>query len=455
MAYCSVRSQNKVIQHGAHREGKRNDAAMQEWRDYGLGMFMCWGIYSMYGGQYKGKDFGNAAEFIRGFVPKNEYDIAYKKFNAKQFSADDWALRAKKMGAKLLYFTAKYHDGFCMWPSKYTTYNIANTPYKKDVVKQIVHAFNKQGIDVHLYYSIMDWADSNNRLVLKTPDDYEANERFKIVIKNQLTELVKNYPTIKGLWFDGTWDDFWKKSGAFSDSLEIYLKLLNPNLIIGSRLRADEYGNRHIDGNGKLMGDFHQAWERKMPQDYNATKGYDWEFITTLAENGWGYQKNYLGHLKTTSELIEMMVKASSLDGNTMINFAPMGNGAVRPEEASIADSIGQWMEINNVVIYNTGYVKNWPKQDWGYITQNNQTGKIYLTVFNVPVSGKLRLTVPKGVLLKGAKMHIGKTALKIEKLDGLDYFIYLPKKNYYEAFVIELSILNAETKKTEKNALT
>lgn len=446
----------KSILHGAHREGKRQDAAMQEWRDYGLGMFLHWGLYSLYGGQYNGKDYKYAAEFIRGFVPTAVYDKVYQEFNPRAFNADEWASTARKMGVKLVYFTTKHHDGFCMWPSKYSDYTIAQTPYKKDIVKQVVDAFNKQGIDVHLYYSILDWTHPDNKLVLKTAADSAANERFKVFVKNQLTELVRNYPTIKGLWFDGTWDDFWKKSGAFSDSLEQYLKGLNPKLIIGSRLRADEYGNRHIDGNGKLMGDYHQTWERKLPKDYAATRGYDWEFITTLGENGWGYQKHYLGHLKTVPELIEMIVKSVSLDGNAMINFGPMGNGKIRPEELAIADSIGRWMDKNHVVVYHSDYARGWDKKDWGYYTRNNSNGKIYMTVFNVPVSGNLRLTLPRGTLLKAAKLYVGGQSLDILKLDGMDYFISLPpRKIFKEAFVIELETESGSMNNNEKDALT
>ncbi|MCH5598292.1 alpha-L-fucosidase [Niabella ginsengisoli] len=344
---------------------------MARWRAYGLGQFIHWGAYSILGGKYDGEYYKGAAEWIRVWnkVPNNVYDNLYRQFDPNQYKPEEWAAMAKQMGVKYLTFTTKHHDGFCLWPSKYSSYNISKTPYKKDVIRPLVDAYTKAGIDVYLYFSVMDWSHPDWRYDLKTKEDTLAFDRFKAFTKNQLTELLTLYPGTKGLWFDGTWDASWKKSGAFSDSLEQHLKTIRPGLIIGSRLRADEFGNRHNDANGVLMGDYEQGWERKIPKTYADVHGNDWDCVMTIPENGWGYQQKWLGHWKTSYELIEMLAQCVSLGGNLVVNFGPKGDGSFRPEEVAIANEIGNWMDINKEAIYNCEHA-GWEKQDWGYYTK-------------------------------------------------------------------------------------
>lgn len=428
-----IKKEKIPLQHGAHREGKRMDADMARWRGYGLGQFIHWGVYSILGGDYNGKhytDVGGAAEWIRSWkeVPHPVYDNLYKQFNPASFNPQQWAAMAKQMGVKYVTFTTKHHDGFCMWPSKYTDYTIANTPYKKDIVGPVVEAYTKAGIDVYLYFSVMDWHNPDWRYDLKTKEDTIAFDRFKLFTKNQLTELLQRYPSIKGFWFDGTWDNSWKKSGAFSDSLDQYLKAIHPGLIIGSRLRADEKGARGFDSNGELMGDYEQGWERKIPRTFADTHGNDWECVMTIPENGWGYAKTWLGHWKTTDELLEMMSQTVSLNGNFVLNFGPRPDGTFRPEEIKNAKEIGEWMKVNSEAIYNCGYA-GWEKQDWGYYTKKTGENKVYLEVFNVPVSGSLKIKPSNKVAVEKAYfLSDPKKELPLEKLDYGFLFIHLPK---------------------------
>lgn len=440
--------------HGAHHIGKRMDADMVRWRGYGLGQFIHWGLYSILGGDYNGQHYNGASEWIRswGQLPHSVYDSLYKQFDPKDFDANKWAAMAKQMGVKYVTITTKHHDGFCLWPTKYTSYNISNTPYKKDVIKQIVDAYTKAGIDVYLYFSIMDWHNPDWRYDLKTKADTIAFDRFKLFTRNQLTEQLKMYPQIKGFWFDGTWDNSWKKSGAFTDSLNQYLKKLHPGLIIGSRLRADDYGNRHFDANGRLMGDYEQGWERKIPATYADTHGNDWDCVMTIPENGWGYAKKWMGHWKTPDELIEMLAKCVSLDGNFVLNFGPKPDGTFRQKEMDDAKAIGDWMKINSEAIYNCGHV-NWLKQDWGYYTQKLKKGnKVYMLVFNVPVSGDLRVSSTKNMVLKKAYLLNGGKELPIEKLDGLDSFIHLENVGEKQPFVIVLETQKGIQSKEKEN---
>lgn len=450
----SVKKDTIPLLHGAHHIGKRMDADMNRWRGYGLGQFIHWGLYSVLGGDYNGKHYNGAAEWIRswGELPHSVYDSLYKKFDPKEFDANRWAVMAKQMGAKYVTITTKHHDGFCLWPTKYTSYNISNTPYKKDILKQLVNAYTKAGIDVYLYFSIMDWHNPDWRYDLKSTADTIAFDRFKLFVKNQLEEQLKMYPQIKGFWFDGTWDNSWKKSGAFSDSLNQDLKRIHPGLIIGSRLRADDYGKRHFDSNGRLMGDYEQGWERTIPSDFAATHGNDWECDMTIPENGWGYAKKWMGHWKTPNELIEMLAKCVSLDGNFVLNFGPKADGTFRQKEIDDAKVIGNWMKINNEAIYNCGYV-NWLKQDWGYYTQKlKKDNEIYMIVFNVPVSGALRVSSPKNTVIKKAYLLDGHKELSIEKLDGLDTFIHLQKTGQKQPFVIVLETQKGAQSEEDEN---
>ena len=439
--------------HGAHRQGKRTDADMNRWRDYGLGEFIHFGLYSILGGDYNGIHYNGAAEWIRSWdkLPDSVYDNLYKQFNPTQFNAEAWARMAKEMGVKYVTITTKHHDGFCLWPSKFSDFTIAKTPYKKDMIGPMVRAFDKQGIDVYLYFSVMDWHQPDWRYDLTSAADTVAFNRFKNFTKNQLTELLTLYPETKGLWFDGTWDNSWKKSGAFSDSLERYLKKLHPGLIIGSRLRADEFGNRHFDANGQLMGDYEQGWERKIPADYASTRGNDWDCIMTIPQNGWGYAKTWLGHWKTPYELIEMLAKCVSLDGNFVLNFGPKGDGSFRVKEQQTARRIGAWMKVNHEAIYAAGYA-GLPTQQWGYYTKAKDSEKIYMIVFNPPINKALKVSLLKDQYIKNAYLLKNRQSLKVEPLDGTTSWVHLEDTTYHQPFVIVLDIGKGKRKAAESN---
>lgn len=450
------------LKYGAHRTGNRNDAAMERWRDYGLGQFIHWGVYAIPGGKWENKTYNGAAEWIRSWsgdsAPnnwKNTYDNLYKQFNPTDFDATKWAKQAKQMGAKYLIFTTKHHDGFCLWPSTYTNYTIANTPYKKDIVKQVVDAYEKEGIDVYLYFSIIDWNHPGYRsAVANTPTEIAAYNDFKDFTRNQLLELLKKYPTVKGLWFDGSWDQAWIKEAKFTDDLERELRKVHPEIIIGSRFRADENGKRHFDSNGKMMGDYEQGWERKLPANMDVIKGRDWDCVMTIPPNQWGYNSDWkTSYIKTAYDLSEMLMHAVSLNGNLVINFGPDGKGNIRPEESKIATELGQWVNGANEAIYGVRYA-NLPKPAYGYYTLKKD--QLWLTVFNPPVNRILRLAIPSNHPEKPAKATLGGESLIVKEINmGLDrdqnlyYDITLPtdfKTN--QPFVIAIEMQKSKNHK-------
>ncbi|KGE13344.1 alpha-L-fucosidase [Sphingobacterium deserti] len=431
------------LRHGSHREGKRNDAEMQRWRDYGLGQFIHWGVYAIPGGAWDGISYNGAAEWIRSWSEKSgapkdwraTYDKLYKQFNPQHFDAKIWAKQAKKMGARYMIFTTKHHDGFCLWPSKYTKYTIVNSPYKKDIVKEVVEAYAAEGIDVYLYFSIIFWNHPGYRsTVPKAPHDSLAYESFKEFTRNQLVELLQNYPQTKGLWFDGSWDAAWVNQAAWTDKLETELRQLKPGLIIGSRFRADEYGKRHFDSNGIMMGDYEQGWERKLPTTIDDTHGNDWDCVMTIPPNQWGYNADWKSsYIKTPYDLIAMLMQANSLNGNFVINFGPDGQGAIRPEESAIAAKVGEWMQINSEAVYGVTHA-NFPKPDYGVLTKKDTT--LYVTVFNRPINNIVRLAIPKSskeipgkayLLVNNVPLDLSAVNMGLDRDNNMYYDVALP----------------------------
>lgn len=209
MGYTQNGRYSLPLKHGACRIGVRTDEYMQRWRSYGLGQFIHWGVYSIPGGSWKGNAYTGAAEWIRSWnkMGKEEYDQLYKQFNPVNFDPETWARQALEMGVKYLIFTTKHHDGFCLWPSKYTDYTIAHTPYKKNILRELIDAYTAEGIDIYFYFSIIDWKHPGYRSGIPETEEQKAKyEEFKIYTRNQLIELLDSFLEVKGFWFDGSWD---------------------------------------------------------------------------------------------------------------------------------------------------------------------------------------------------------------------------------------------------------
>lgn len=434
-----------------------------------MGQFIHWGVYAIPGNEWEGvsaRGGAAASEWIRSWgganVPKdwkNTYDNLYKQFAAKDFDAKKWAKQAKEMGAKYMIFTTKHHDGFALWPTKYSEYNITKSPYKKDIVKEVVDAYTAEGIDVYLYFSVLEW--NNPDYMGKVPQTAEEKQRFGRFLdytRNQLIELSDNYPKIKGFWFDGTWDASWKSAYDFTYKLEKELRDRHPGLVIGSRFRNDENGARHFDTNGQLLGDYEQGWERKLPQQYEWLDGNDWDAVMTIPPNGWGYMKDWSGlYTKTTDDIIDMLMHSVSLNGNFVLNFGPDGDGKMHPGEDKIAKELGDWMKENGEAVYGARHA-DLPVSKLGYYTQKGDD--LYLTVVNRPVNDIVRIAVPKKATAVpvNAMLLESKKSLVVKHSDiGLD----LDKNTYYDvmlpdnfkskrAFVIKMK-LGAPQSKSDK----
>lgn len=435
------------LHYGADRLGKRPDQAMQKFRENRLGAFIHWGLYAIPGGEWEGKVYNGAAEWLKSWakVPADEWLQLMQQWNPEKFNAKRWAQMAKEMGVKYVKITTKHHEGFCLWPSQFTKYTVANTPYKKDILGELVKAYNDAGIDVHFYFSVMDWSHPDWRYDLKNEEDEKAFQRFLTFTDNQLKELATRYPTVKDFWFDGTWDASIKKNGWWTAHAERMLKDLIPGVTVNSRLRADDYGKRHFDSNGHLMGDYESAYERRLPnpvKDLQVTK-WDWEACMTIPENQWGYHKDWsLSYIKNPVEVLERIVHAVSMGGNMVVNFGPQPDGDFRAEEKELAKVIGKWTARNGECIYACGYA-GWEKQDWGYYTAKGH--HVYMVVFNRPYSGQLTAKTPKGTQIIKASLLNGEN-IKVTETARNEYNVSMPKHEFNEPFVIKLEIKSFES---------
>lgn len=433
------------LKYGAMQEGKRQDEAMKRFRENRLGAFIHWGLYAIPGGEWEGKVYPGAAEWLKSWanVPYKEWMKLMKEWNPEHFNAQAWAKMMKDMGVKYVKITTKHHEGFCLWPSKYSNYTVAHTPYKKDILGELVQAFNDEGIDVHFYFSVMDWSHPDWRYDIKTAEDSVAFRRFLEFTDNQLRELAEHYPTVKDFWFDGTWDAIVKKNAWWTAYAEQMLKELLPGVTVNSRLRADDYGKRHFDSNGRLMGDYESGYERRLPdpvKDLQVTQ-WDWEACMTLPENQWGYHKDWsLSYVKTPVEVLERIVHAVSMGGNMVVNFGPQADGDFRPEEKEMAAAIGEWMRKYGACIYGCDYA-GWEKQDWGYYTRRGEN--VYMVVFNRPYSSHLVVKVPKGTKIAGATV-LGGEELKVQEVARDEFHVDMPVQDPGTPFAIRLKVEEA-----------
>jgi alpha-L-fucosidase len=433
------------LKYGADRPGKRTEAAMQRWRDNRLGQFIHFGLYSLPGGFWKGKYIGGAAEWIKSEarIPNQEYQALTQEFRLPAFEAREWARIAREMGVKYSVITTKHHEGFCLWPSAYTDYSVASTPFGRDLLGEYVKAYNDAGIDVYFYYSIIDWHHPDWRSSIKNEADSLAFFRYRDFMLKQVEELMTRYPTVKGFWYDGTWDSSVVKHGEITWQIAQLMKKINPDIISGSRLRVDDRGARHFDSNKALMGDYEQGWERSLPE---AMPVNDWECVMTVPENQWGYHAEWRGHVKNPLEIVEMIAAATSMNGNFVLNFGPKGDGSIREEEQQIAREVGRWMSVNGEAIYACEHAPFKP-QKWGYYTRHRETGDIYMIVTNPPFSRVLKIQVPQGLVIERAVL-LGEAGFhaRPQRSTKNEYVIPVPDRLFTMPYVIKLVLKKGDS---------
>ena len=399
------------------------DGRMKWWREARFGMFIHWGVYAVPAGTYNGHKVNRIGEWImnRGKIPVAEYKTYAKQFNPAAYDPEGWVKMAKDAGMKYIVITAKHHDGFALFDSKVTTWDIADaTPYGKDLIKPLAEACRRHGIKLGLYYSqAQDWVNPGGAAARKVATEGWANpdstsidayteshtghwdpaqtsktmtEYMNEIAVPQVRELLTNYGEIAVLW----WDTPTAMTDEYAGKLNALLAL-QPGIITNDRLKRPNY-----------PGDY-KTPEQKIPK-LEELDGRDWETCMTMNET-WGY-KSYAHNWKSTETLIRNLIDIASKGGNYLLNIGPKSDGTIPAESVTRLAEIGAWMKTNGEVIYAT---KGSPlgQLAWGRCTRKEQFGNttLYLSVFDWPKNGKLLVPGLKNeiisakLLIKGKKL--------------------------------------------------
>ncbi|RQW07490.1 alpha-L-fucosidase, partial [candidate division KSB1 bacterium] len=359
---------------------------MAWWRDARFGLFIHWGLYAIPAGEWNGET--GHAEWIRqtAQIPLETYDQFVHQFNPVHFNADEWVRMAKEAGMKYIVLTSKHHDGFCLFDSEHTDFDVMSTPFQRDILAELAQACAREGIKICWYHSIMDWhhPDYLPRRPWEKDRSTEGADFARYVqhLKNQLAELTSKYGEIGVLWFDGEWEETWTHDhGA---DLYNYVKGLQPSIIINNRVDKGRSGMAGMT-TGEHAGDFGTP-EQEIPA--TGLLGVDWETCMTMNDH-WGYNKND-HNWKSAEELIRKLADIASKGGNFLLNVGPKADGTFPQESIDRLKAIGEWMSVNGESVYGT-QASPFKQLDWGRCTQKAIGGdtRLYLHVFDWP-DGKL-----------------------------------------------------------------
>jgi alpha-L-fucosidase len=363
---------------------------MAWWEDARFGMFIHWGLYAVPAGEWE--DEKNHAEWIRttAKIPLETYDSLVAEFNPVLYDPEAWVKTAKKAGMKYIVITSKHHDGFCLFDSKHTDFDVVSTPYGKDMLAPLAEACRKEGIKICWYHSIMDWhhPDYLPRRNWETDRSSEGADfdRYIAYMKAQLKELITNYGDIGVLWFDGEWEESW--TNEYGKDLYNYVRNLQPGIVINNRVDVGRSGMAGLTRPGEYAGDFGTP-EQEIPA--TGLPGVYWETCMTM-NNHWGYNKAD-NNWKSSTDLIRKLADISSKGGNFLLNVGPKADGTFPDESKSILETIGKWLDQNGDAIYGT-QASPFKKLDFGRCTYKLQkeNSRFYFHVFNWPENGILRI---------------------------------------------------------------
>lgn len=378
---------------------QRNER-MEWWREARFGMFIHWGISAIPAGEWQGEEIRGAGEWIMNSakIPVSEYEPLADQFNPILFDADEWVQIAKDAGMKYIVITSKHHDGFCLWDSKVSEYDIADaTPFERDILGELAESCRKHSIRLCFYHSIMDWhhpdAQAPHYPTYNTGG--KKNPRFGRYVKNylkpQIRELIVNYGPLGVLWFDGEWIPEWNEE--LGKDMYHFVRGLQPDIIINNRVGKGRKGMQGLTEEGYFAGDFGTP-EQEIPA--TGLAGVDWESCMTM-NNSWGYKKND-HNWKSKEKLLYNLVDTASKGGNYLLNVGPTAEGLIPKASIERLQAMGKWLKVNGESIYGTT-ASPIGKPAWGRCTA--KPGKLYLHVFDWPVDGKLEVTGVKEKITK------------------------------------------------------
>lgn len=313
---------------------------MAWWRDARFGMFIHWGAYAVPAGIYKGKAVEGAGEWIMDLakIPVPDYEPFAKEFNPVQFKAEEWVRIAKDAGMKYIVITSKHHDGFCLWDSKVSSYDVLDfAPFNRDILGELADACEKEGIQLCFYHSIMDWhhPDAKGENFARYRDEY---------LKPQLAELIKGYnPRV--LWFDGEWIGEWTE--AQGKDLYAFTRNLNPAILVNNRVGKGRNGMQGMNKGSEFVGDFGTPEQEILAQGGG---DLDWESCMTMNDT-WGFKQND-HNWKTAGTLIHNLVDIAAKGGNYLLNVGPTAEGLIPGASVERLKEMGEWMRVNSEAIY-------------------------------------------------------------------------------------------------------
>lgn len=379
-----------------------NLAARQKFEDSRFGIFLHWGIYSM---------FAQGEWYLNRDLKHEEYKKAASGFYPANFDAKAWVSAIKASGAKYICFTSRHHDGFSMFGTKQSDYNIVDaTPFKRDIIKELADECHRQGIELHLYYSHIDWGRDDypkGRTGLhtgcdRTKEDWPHYYKF---MNSQLTELLTNYGKIGAIWFDGMWDHD-SDPTPFNWQLEEQYALihrLQPDCLVAN--------NHHLT---PFDGEDFQIFERDLPGENTA--GLSGQSVSHLpletcqTMNGmWGYKiadQNY----KTIDELIKYLVGTAGKGANLLMNIGPQPNGELPAIALDRLKGMGEWLQKYGETIYGTT-AGDVAVQDWGVSTRKGD--RLFVHIFNKDLKS---LYLPISCKVKVAKEFLSGVTVKFEQ---------------------------------------
>lgn len=397
---------------------------MKWFREARFGMFIHWGLYAVPAGKW-GNQTGYG-EWIRDSarIPVGTYEQFQGQFNPVKFDADTWAKLAKEAGMRYVTITTKHHDGFCLFDSKYTDWDVMGTPFKRDIMKELSTAVRKQGLVQCWYHSIMDWHHPD--YLPRRPWE-EANrpvgdanmDRYVQYLHNQVQELLTKYGPIGVMWFDGEWERTWNHT--YGQALYDWCRKLQPNVIVNNRVDVGRGGMGGMSDAG-YAGDYGTP-EQEVPA--TGLPGVDWETCMTMNDH-WGYNAVDM-NFKSSETLVRLLCDIVSKGGNFLLNVGPTAEGEIPPTSVQRLKDIGAWMKWNSESIYGTT-ASPFKKLDWGRCTQKPTRGgtALYLQVFDWPKNGKLVVPGLGNDAVSARLLRGQKIALPVER-KGSDLVISVP----------------------------
>ncbi|MDP8981129.1 MAG: alpha-L-fucosidase [Acidobacteriota bacterium] len=398
-----------------------NLKAREAFQDNKFGLFIHWGVYSVLA---KGEWVMNNDK-----MSVAEYEKLPPRFNPTEFNAAEWVAMAKDAGMRYITITSKHHDGFAMWGSKQSDWNIVDrTPYKKDPLKMLAEECRKQGIKLFFYHSQLDWHHPDYYPLGRTghasgrPEGGDFN-KYLDYMDAQLRELLTGYGDVGGIWFDGMWDKpdaNWRIEKTYS-----LIHSLQPAALVGS--------NHHLK---PFDGEDFQMFEKDLPgsktSDFNAKSeigNLPLETCDTI-NGAWGYNQSDK-RFKSSSDLIRYLVRAAGNNANFLLNVGPMPNGKIQPEFGERMHAMGEWLRKNGDSVYGTrgGPIKPRP---WGVTTRKGS--KIYVHVLDWPDEV---LTLPAIEGVQSAKLFSSGQPVSVKTVEGATLLHLPPGRDPVDTIVV------------------